>query len=326
MDDSIKVIYLEPKSSYISDLNSDTLWGLIISSLAYLIDEYELNSLIKDFENSTPPFLISSCFPYKLINNEIIRYYPIPIGLNIFNDQQNYYKELKKIKFIREDIFQELILGNQLDISINDFLDENNNYFLKNESKEKLNLRIMINRLNQSTQNEKGEGQIFNYYEKYISDGGLFFLFKGDIEIIKPALNLLSHFGFGGSVSFGKGYFKYRLDSDNLKLLFSDDANFFINLSLYNPYLKELEMFLSKSKFLSYEIIKKLGIIGIQNRINDKFVKEPVIFFKEGSIIPYVTKTYFGRIKEIYNFDKIKIYSYGYSFNIPFNLKIYNEF
>lgn len=311
----MKAVFLEPKSSFRNDLRSDTMWGLIISSLSLLHDESYIDKIIEQYLNYQLPFKISSCFPYRLNNGKRLIYLPKPIlpgGMNSDADSDN-QKRFKRIKYIELEYFNRIISGAELE----NFRFDDKDKYLENSFSTELFVKIQLNRLSMTTQNKEGEGQIFNTPENFISNGGLYFLIDGDVGIIEPALRLMSHIGFGGYTSKGKGNFQYFID--DIDIIIPDNPNAKLNLSLYHPLREELHSFIKNDNFF-YEILTRKGKVANQHRTDKVIEKLPVNYFAEGSVFPDLNKPNYGTLINSFKNDSKKVFNYGFSFNIPINV------
>lgn len=310
----MKVYYLKPKSSFRTKLPSDTLWGMIIGALSYLYDENYIKDLISKFVNGKPPFMLSSCFPFKNEGSQIVHYLPMPLsGLNIdsSNIEYNKRKDLKKMNFVRLDLFNELINKTSDNSILQKLTLAQKPDFFKSET----NVKIKINRLTTSTQDEEGKGQLYNSVENYFINGGYYFIIDGDSSIIEPALRLLSHNGFGAYTSKGKGHFQFN--SGEIELQIPNNYNHWLTLSLYHPTDYELDEYKKQPDSLWYETKIKKGKIGNQFRVNKDFNKKPVLNFIEGSVFPNIDQTLYGTMTKTYEYDNFNIYNCGYAFKLP---------
>jgi len=77
----MKIIYLIPQGGYITDLRSDTLWGMLCWGIRHLWGESELESFIKKAASGHPDFVITSTFPFKQHGDERIPFFPNPLVL-----------------------------------------------------------------------------------------------------------------------------------------------------------------------------------------------------------------------------------------------------
>lgn len=116
------MIYLQPQSSF-PTLHSDTIFGSLIYAISQLYPE-ELEFIVAKFkdENSVPPFLISSAFPY-IQETEKTRLFPKIIEEPVKADPEK-VKAFKKVEFIEEDIFLKWAFGDLNEKKIIDNLDE----------------------------------------------------------------------------------------------------------------------------------------------------------------------------------------------------------
>ena len=102
------LVYIKPKS-LIPKLHSDRLFGALTSVISELFPE-ELDNMISDFKNNSPPFLLSSTFPCIWINNEKIRFFPKIIGNeSCIGAKLNDLKDYKKVEYLEESLFFDLI-------------------------------------------------------------------------------------------------------------------------------------------------------------------------------------------------------------------------
>ena len=119
------LIYLKPLSLF-PELHSDTLFGAITFAMNELYPE-KIKDMISEFNNNQPPFLISSAFPFFYDDERKIRFFP----KLILNQKENNLdtetlKGYKKIKYLEEELFFDLIKG---DISEIDILSNFEDYY-----------------------------------------------------------------------------------------------------------------------------------------------------------------------------------------------------
>lgn len=307
------IIYIEPKSLF-PQLSSDTIYGAIFSAISNLYEDF--NEFLDLFKKS-PPFLISSAFPY-IGKGEKIHFFPKPIGgvpeLENMKDVEG-IKKLKKVKYIHESIFNKWIIGH-----INEAILLNNikQYEIKDGLiyPKELNLdfnidsldnaRNSINRLVQST-------DIYYSSGKSYKNAGIFFLVRfADDEakkkygtIIKGAVKFLEDRGIGEDVSSGKGHFEIMEFSDKEIIQEYQTGNRFISLSRYHPTQEELKLYHDQNE-LYYDIFTKRG------RSSDGRIRKQVRFFTEGSTFPSLGKEVYGELIPV---DR-KAIEFGYAYNV----------
>ena len=311
----MKIIYLYPKSSFISNYDSDFLFGYILTILNYFHGKGFTNDIIKQYENNEPPFLMSSTFYFTTSNNKKSLFFPKPLINTEIKDintiaEYTQLKKAKKQKYILYETLTELISSNNFDIEK-----------LNTQTNEKINIKqtstphSRIDRITNST----AEESFYHTDELFIQNGGLFFLYEGDIKIIEPALNFINHHGLGADASTGKGNFKIEISEIAIPQV--DNPNYFINLSSYYPTLEEVEFFKNNPQNLFYEIEQKQGKIGVNSYATKLFKKKLVSYFSPGSVFPIIpNRNYYGTIKEVSSIYDTSIKFNGYSLNIKIRL------
>lgn len=125
------IIYLRPRSSFIGNITSDTLFGAFCWTIRDLYGVSELK--LSEFAKS-PPFILSSPFPYVRKGNDIVRFFPKPRLPEITAQQMNgsveqklelkekiarienteRAKRMESAKFVSEKLFRGIVQG-QLD-------------------------------------------------------------------------------------------------------------------------------------------------------------------------------------------------------------------
>lgn len=316
------IIYLKALSS-LPELSSDKLMASIISALSELYPD-EIEDIIKLFMgNNQVPFIVSSAFPFISIGNEYIRFFPNllqkPKIQELTTEVFDKNKKIKKISFIEESIFLELIKGKLSFYDIINSLEKN--YYIKNssflvsnkyskkfdkeyEQGKTVEPRNKISRLNNSSKN------IFyslgNYYGE---NNGLFFLIKFNDEKFKnyvlSALRFLKDRGFGPDISVGKGHFDFTYEDFSI---FDFEGNYFTTLSRFIPNENDLKNINKLKSNSFYEIGFKQG------RNSDSSIRKNIKFFLEGSTFPY----YDGISGSIIQSQE-KSLDFGLAFPIPVN-------
>ena len=116
----MNIIYLIPRSGYVTDLRSDTLWGSICWGIRYLWGEEELKGFLKRCEDGVPDFVISSAFPFKQHGTARVPFFPNPLLLAPdltesdraqARDAYRLRKDLKKISLLNYDDFKAALHG-----------------------------------------------------------------------------------------------------------------------------------------------------------------------------------------------------------------------
>lgn len=306
------LVYILPKSAF-PELHSDTIFGAMLYAMSQL--GIDISTLLRQFEKS-PPFLVSSAFPFTYSNGAKIRFFPKPI-VEPSKAEFDAVKEFKKVKYIQEDIFKTWITGETNEGKMQEAL-ENKKYtilagefLVEKDSKMDFKIKSIIlprNTINRVTQASENifYTQLYNF-EK----AGLFFGIKFYDENYRSdviaTLRFLRDRGFGEDVSVGKGHFGF--DDDDFKITDETIANNagerFITLSRYIPG-EELRAFNKEQMW--YEIYSK------RSRSSDGRLRKQVRFFVEGSTFPEIGKEYYGRI--IHSADDAVEYGYAYKIRI----------
>jgi CRISPR-associated protein Csm4 len=117
------IIYLLPRSGYVTELRSDTLWGSICWGIKHLWGDDELKKVLDSYiSGATPEFVISSAFPFKFQNGKRIPFFPNPLkniskSINVQNDvnsildEHRLRKKLKGIQYLSFEDFQNTLQG-----------------------------------------------------------------------------------------------------------------------------------------------------------------------------------------------------------------------
>lgn len=311
-----KETILEDTSEYI---HSDTLFSAICNAYRLLYGKDKLEELLKLYTNNTPPFLLSSAFPYIGGSSDVLLF-PIPksVDLGKYVDER---KKYKKVELISKSIFLKIISGEINKTFINDcHLIQNNRVLItdlenigKGDKKIWTSMeipRVAIDSITNST-------NIYHVGEVVYSAGcGLYFLidFKNPefIEKVKSAIRVLGDEGIGGERTYGKGLFKVK----NFELIEFDitSNNNFVTLSLYYPGQEELNGLNGY-----YDLVKRGGWIYSIDGISMR--RKTIRMFVEGSVFNKPSESY-GKLISVTPLNCLyNVYRYGYAFPIPYVVK-----
>jgi len=308
------LVYLSPKSPF-PELHSDTIFGAIL----YAMDQLgtDVSELLNKFGES-PPFLVSSAFPFARHDGTKTRFFPKPIVTPHRVDMDS-AKRFKKVMYVEEDIFNCWANGETNEGKIIEGLEKGQyiigaeKFLVRRDSEvnfkkfkvESINLpRNTINRVTQASENI-----FYTSLHNFSEDGGLFFAirfldttYENDV---KAALKFLRDRGFGGDVSVGKGQFDFKIEDKDIQ---NQDGGRFVILSRYIPG-EELKLFNTEEMW--YEIGSKRG------RSSDGRVRRQVRFFIEGSTFPDIGREFYGRI--VHSVDDAVEYGYSYKIGMKGN-------
>ncbi len=303
-------IEIKPKSSFITPLQADTIFGSLMWAWRYLKGEERLVEVLEAFSEA-PLFLLSNGFPKGYLPRPLIPLFEPTESL----EEARIQKKVKKITLIPEEDYKELV-NNLSSFSLADLLRKLSNrseIFFKKEP----HYKNVINRLSFTTL----EGGLFvqeeTYYAKdlnwviYLSFGQDQSLIS--LEEIKQMFNFLSLSGYGKRKSTGKGSFEI-IDIKQHKLPEANNPNAFISLSNYVPAPSD-----PADGF--YELVLKYGKLGGDYAVNKPGPwKKPLRMIKAGSVfrINGELKDYYGvLVSGIYPYDdKVKHYAYAYPLGV----------
>ncbi len=308
------IIYLEPKSLF-QPLSSDTLYGAICSALSDIYEDFNKKlELLK----KTPPFLISSAFPF-IGTKDIAHFFPKPIDrppkFESTMEWEN-MKKLKKVKYVHESIFNKWINGevNEAYLARNIDDDYTREYELLYPKDLDLDFIIEQRDIPRNSINRQSQlSDIFYSSGNYYKNSGLFFMVRfvnkeyeqKYREVLLGAVKFLRDRGFGGDVSAGKGHFEIKGFADKEILQQPENGNRFISLSSYHPIGDEIKAYREK-RDLWYDIFTKRG------RSFDGKIRKQVRFFTEGSTFPDLNKEIYGEVIPVDD----KAVEFGYAFNV----------
>jgi len=198
---------------------SDLLFSALCNAYAALFGEEELSAILNDFLSS-PPFLISSAFPF--FKDTLL--FPRPLNPPPLEDRDK-AKDLKKRGFIPQKLFEEWIRGKTpLSDSLGNGLELPRRELLPSVVLDRTNLNSGIYH----------RAALF-----FPKEGGLFFLLRLYEEVleekIRGALRLLGDMGIGGERSLGYGHFQILSFEEASLFPLPADSSPILTLSLTLP-------------------------------------------------------------------------------------------
>ena len=283
MNYNVWKIKLKPKSSFLTPIQSDTLFGSMIWALKMMEGEEFIETLVEETKNYNPPFIFSN----PIINGN----YPIfgelskefldeidNVKLKEFDRKKiEFYKAIKKKKYISRGVFEELLNGKKLEQIYLDVLEGKRDFsnlekrknprnskisedFLEeilngktdenktiNESRKSFiiegRIRNQINRLG-TIKEEENDTRLFEQNEiKFFEETEIeiFVKIRDDFDIKKfeYGLKYISFNGYGKSASTGKGQFEI-IEIEPEKIFRERKAkNSFVVLSNYIPNIED---------------------------------------------------------------------------------------
>ena len=231
-------------------------------------------------------------------------------------------KELKKIFYVSESIFQGLVKGTigpkdlysrlkTIGVMEND-LEQMGGSLITFAEREKIDPEQKMTGLwtktdvlhNQVDRLTGGAAEGLLYYNDEIifkrPGGGLWFLVKTDeIEYLRPLFRYLEDTGIGGERSSGKGHFKITCDDAPYQLPKAKEPNSFIILSRWSP--KDKERIVFESDAAAWELLNQRPRREVMHTSEGKFISNNLLrLFAEGSVFPLQEeKECYGRIEPV---------------------------
>ena len=333
-------IKLKPKSSFITPIQSDTLFGSMIWALKMIEGEKFIENIVEETKNYNPPFIFSN----PIINGN----YPIfgELSEEFLDEIDNaklkkfdrkrieFYKAMKKKKYISRSVFEELLNGKKLEQIYLEVLEGKRDFSTLEKRKNPRNSRInenfleeMLNgttdenkKINRENKFFKIEGRIRNQINRLgiiseeENDIRLFeqneirFFEETEIEIfvkirddfdIKKFENGLKYIyfnGYGKSASTGKGQFEIiEMKQEEIFNKRKDKGNFVV-LSNYIPNVED-DVEVINSNLLT----KKTKAYMTENPFKNYF-----ICYTEGSYFKGKSDLIKGRVLENLKIDDNK--------------------
>lgn len=322
------IVYLKPVGAggYKADLRSDTLWGALCWAIRALYGDEALTKVLASYssEDKADAFFLSSAFPWAEEDGDKVCFFPSPflpmkqaeVLLDVEtmtpNEVKNAVRRQKKVQkrissFISRSHFEYIINGSS-------------RTFPPKSSPTIINRPMThntIDRLKGSTLTLNDSGQLFHTEEKFIEGehSGLFFLLKGNMEYVTPALRFLENEGIGGDRSNGKGRFEISAP-EAFEIKTPEDANALVTLSVYHPAPNDLALWRQgDERLLNYRIEERLGRTQLQRQ----YLHDRVFMgFKEGSVFPGLNSSAFygqNKITGKHSAD-FDIHRYGFGFMV----------
>lgn len=307
-------VYLTPHSSFCGERppRSDTLFGALCWGYKLLFGNDRLEDLLRQFLAKNPPFLISSMFYYVQGEDGKEHVFPKPFGLpfdpgraDLSFDELRALKTLKKIRFVNERQFSEILAGKEVDRHVfADIVQQ----FQGQKTPEPQGVSLhpfqtphsAINRLTGAV-----EGSRFYYTGEFAlaarpgMQAGLFCCVKSAPELLpdlKTVFAFLADKGIGGKASVGKGHFQRIEFGDEDTLPYQEpeeDCDHVLTLSLTFPDA-HISSVLDRSW---YEPEKRQGKMeSMYTALGPRahIWKDHLLMLKEGSVFPKNDQTCYG--------------------------------
>jgi CRISPR-associated protein Csm4 len=331
-------VLIKPLSSWLTDFQSDTLFGHLAWMYRYMKGESRLEELL-DQMSAGGILLVSSAFPEGFLPRPVLPVTSVEEKGQIISELKSTLtqlsgernsklhqqiamaetKKLRKLKYLPETVIQASV--NQLsELNVTKqlckYLFEQNQEIDKKITSH-TNLKVSIDRRNMTAR----EGLLYSQKEFWTS-GRLRIFFKSnliDVETFKEIMENVGKFGFGKKASSGKGCFTIS-EVKPLNLPEASEPNGFLTLSNYIPNPGDY-----RSSW--YSIFTKYPKVGIEMAFSNKgcFCKKAMIMYEPGSLFltDKIQTGYGGLIKGVYPpaSDVVKQYSFAF----PLKVRVIND-
>ncbi|MBK8652907.1 MAG: hypothetical protein IPN20_03035 [Haliscomenobacter sp.] len=325
--DNTHIVYLKPVGvgGFRGPIRSDTLWAALCWSIRMVFGEAKLEELLAAYSPNASEgkaFFLSSTFPFREEEGEITRFYPAPLlparetiripDAGLTPEQVKLRAREEKNREKLQALLSENHLKYRIGISQDAMEDVPSPVLI-----ERPMTHNRISRLTGSTLSIDESGQLFHMDEHYLKGAhtGLFFLLRGNMECVIPALRFLEHFGIGGDRSTGKGRFQIS-EPQPFSLGTPLEPNAVMSLSLFKPNPQEIVHWANNSsRLLNYRLEDRQG----RKYLDSSYMHdEPLVFFREGSVFPSIQglEEYGSNAKTGTHQAGFPIHRYGYGFMI----------
>lgn len=280
-------------------LSSDSLTSALINAVKVISGDTEASELVNALNSPSPPFVLSSLFPFgpnpknKNSYAEVLIRPLIDPPLEDKKVYKKYGKELKRIRYLSIEDFKKFVGQEILTVSEIENILERSKMFTDGWWSEAVRPRVALDRLSQNS-NIWNQAAIWFSKEGRSKEGdpikgsGLYGLIRINDEKWKPklesAFRMLGDMGIGGERTYGLGLFEFggfESLKGEWKNLFEKPARAYIFLSVYYP--AENERDLLKSYLQSWEIVERRGYI-VSGRYPTTIKRKRVRMITEGSV------------------------------------------
>lgn len=334
---------LEKTETYIP---ADTLFSAICQTWATFYDTESLTDFLNQYtaENGTLPFTLTSAFPYA----QDIYFFPKPLTFRESKDTpDNARKKIKKVRFISESIFQDIVSGNSHNFDKDNLINGENVWVNANQKDQLINVlmtpeekdqlkkarddklkKLIDDKLKLWTTSTRPRVTIDRQTEEssiwhvetvqFNTNCGLWFAAKYDSvetkQKVETLLRVLGDNGIGGERNVGYGQFTFE-PGPNFQLPTTEDSNQFVTLSPICPKSPEQLEHLLKGD-IAYSLNPLTGWVGSPGTHKRR---KKINMFSEGSVLNSYDKPV-GRLVDLRSDGFTHpVYRYGYAWQIGIN-------
>jgi CRISPR-associated protein Csm4 len=288
------IVRLTPTGRFLGGLpRSDTLFGALCWGIRWTHGEPRLLGVLDACERDSPPFVLSSAFPYTGGENGLVYYLPKPLAWSPPSPQKTVEahsdaKERRGVAYCSLSLFRQIVSGRAPEAGS---IGEPKGACLPatgepTPSLETLDVdRNTINRVTGAVQ----EGRLFFGEETGIGGGGAYFLVRVRDEAARPlvesALRFLEDRGIGGDASVGRGQVRIQIEDEDL-LEESQETPYRVTLSLLYPSARDREHLADVASWSAYRLVKRKGRVESLYAPTEQPWKSTLVMLAEGSVFP----------------------------------------
>lgn len=311
-------------------IHSDTLFSAIVNTYLRCFgrEDLEENLIIPLAERHSPPFLLSTAFPFAFD----VHFFPRPF-LRAPLAEAIEPKKLKAVKFVSQDLFQRLIQGESSGETA--FLQGGDLWTTREEGENLLEQAARVRGWKESDAvfwNEQevprvsldrvtDASEIF-YFSKIVFSQGCGFSFliryldESLRERLERTIGVLGDVGVGGDRTAGYGQFQPEFSPFTMQV---PEADSFVTLSLHAPRAEEIGGGLLDGQ-VSYNLVTRDGWIFSPEARN--YRRRTARMFSEGSVLRGAPSALYGRAVDVTPEIALlklshRVYRYGYAFPVP---------
>ena len=304
---------LEKTETY---LPSDTLFSAICQTWATFYDTASLTDFLNQYtaENGSLPFTLTSAFPFA----DNVYFFPKPITF------QTRSKKSKRVQFVSDNIFRDIIAGNPPDFDEDSLINSENVWISaheKDQLKELMDENKKVNVWETDTRprvtiGARNAGSEIWHVETVQFNTNCGFWFAADFDNdetkhkIETLLRVLGDCGIGGERNAGYGAFDF--DTASIEIPDAQGSNQFMTLSPICPKSADELEHLCKGD-VAYTLTPSSGWVGATGTVARR---KQINMFAEGSVLN-TTDEPVGRLVDLKpNNWAHPVYRYGYAWQV----------
>lgn len=279
---------------------SDSLFAALVARLALLEGNAAVEKFIQPFCEGKPPFVVTSTFPFA----DGVLFFPVPLtSLRVEKELPKgvKFKSLKKVKYVSESIYRQLIAGRRLI----DFADEkqNDSYWTLPDERENLPAKIWVVERRPRVTVERDTNKSALYFTggvTFAQKCGLWFgirWLEADAALKKQVENLLADLGeagLGAERSAGMGKAEIEPGAA-LELPAPTPADAWTNLSRCLPRENEMKSFADPRA--AYHIERVGGWLDSHVKRGQR--RRAVNMLTEGAVLGWTGSETPGRMEDV---------------------------